>query len=112
MNWWNYTVDAAQSLSRQRLALTCQLGPHFQSAALPQQKCRMILKLTIQEGEKITPPQYPCKQMDTFTVEQYVPWKIYRAISRGEEKYTVKQDTNEVACTTRLCFVPLLCKMV
>lgn len=38
--------------------------------------------------------------------------KIYRAISRGEEKYTVKQDTNEVAYTTRLRFVPLLCKMV
>lgn len=72
----------------------------------------MILKLMIQEREKIPPPQYPCKQADTITVEYYVPWKIYRAISRGEEKYTVKQDTDEVTYTTSLCFVPLLCKMV
>lgn len=72
----------------------------------------MILKLMIQEREKITSPQYPCKQVDTFTVEYYIPWKIYRAISRGEKKYTVKQDTDEVAYTTRLRFVPLLCKMV
>lgn len=31
------------------------------------------------------------------------------AISREEEIDTVKQDTNEVAHTTRLHFVPLLC---
>jgi len=51
----------------------------------------------IQDGEKITALQYPSKQMDTFIVQKYIPWKIYRAVSGGSEKNPVEQDTNEVA---------------